>query len=356
MAYRHTTRCVPLGQQQSKVDRMVAFGVPLGIAFAIAGATIGGVVGAAAGFGSTLALAAVAGFCDWWFHYRLICIEDDRCAVGTAGRVAVSNGIDDPDLDFTINLVLAPVDRDSKLTAAQQLPMLAGDQRDYFLPRPGYPPLGGIDTISTVAEGDSGGTTGFHCEIEGNGMETVCVVATVAGVVGTVAGTGFGIAAGAAAAAACAAAGIFFLLCLLIAAIAAAVAAAATAGAITGLGWLLGVALGGDEGSPADVAADPASGTVNVGDHIAILGDWIFDTAHDGWHELHPVKKVLRIPCETGTPTTTWSEAERERACLSHLGLIVNEVCRLIRQPSDPAVVTAQGEPSNRTVVHPQLG
>jgi hypothetical protein len=57
-----------------------------------------------------------------------------------------------------------------------------------------------------------------------------------------------------------------------------------------------------------------------------------------------------------GTATTSWREAEKERACVSHLGVIVDQVCRLIRQRSDPAVVTAQGEPSNQTVVHPRLG
>ncbi len=328
MAYRHVTSCIPLGQQQSKVDRMVAYGVPLGIAFAIAGAIIGGGIGAVAGFSSTLALSAVLGFCDWWFHYRLICNQDDQCAVGTVGRTAVSTGIDDPDLDFTINLVLAPIDKDSKLKAAAQKLKLPTNQRRYLEQQTGYPNLGGVDQISTVEEDKTDGTTALHCEIEGNGMQTVCTTATVAGVVGTVAGTAAGIGAGSAAATACAATGIFFLLCVLIVIIAAAVASALASGAVTGVGWVLGVGLGGDEGSPADVAVTPGSGTVSVGDHLAIVGDWIFDNAHDGWHELHPVKKVFRIPCQTGTsvpgvdpevPESPMSKAAIERACLSYL-------------------------------------
>src|SRR4051794_33168768 len=124
MAFRHITSCIPLGQQQTKVERMIVFGVPVGIVGAVVGAIFGGGLGAAAGFGGTIPLSAILGFCDWWFHYRLICRQDDQCAVGTVGRTAVSDRITDPDLDFTINLVLAPVDKDSHLAAAAQLPIL----------------------------------------------------------------------------------------------------------------------------------------------------------------------------------------------------------------------------------------
>ena len=96
MAYRHITSCIPLGQQQSKLQRMVAYGIPAGIVGAVAGAIASGGLGAVAGFGGTIALAAVLGFCDWWFHYRLICLKDDQCAVGTVGRTAISTGITDP--------------------------------------------------------------------------------------------------------------------------------------------------------------------------------------------------------------------------------------------------------------------
>ena len=220
MAFRHVTRCIPLGQQKSKIEVMLTYGVPAGIVGAIAGfLTLGGIGGAAGGFGGTIPLAAVLGFCDWWFHYRLICIQDDQCAVGTVGLTAVSSGITDPDLDFTINLVLAPVSKDSLLLASEQIPILAPAHRRFYQPQAGYPPLGGVDENNTVPEGSAifahgvdAGTTALHCEIEGNGLETVCKVATVAGVVGAVAGAGTGAAAAAATAAGCVATGIFCLL------------------------------------------------------------------------------------------------------------------------------------------------
>ena len=373
MAFRHVTRCIPVGQEKSKIEVMLTYGVPAGIVGAIAGLlTAGGLAGAAAGFGGTIPLAFVLGFCDWWFHYRLICIQDDQCAVGTVGLTAVSTGITDPDLDFTINLVLAPVGKDSLLLASEQRPLLPPPHRRFYESQPGYPPLGGVDEINTVPEGSAiiahgvdAGTTALHCEIEGNGMETVCKVATVAAVVGAVAGTAAGAGAGAATLAGCLATGVFFLLCLLAAAVVAAVASAATAAVVTGVGWVLGVAAGGDKGSPADVALEPGSGTVNIGDHVAIIGDWIFDNAHTGWHELHPVKSLIKLHCPDGTkvpgvdpeePGSSRSREAIEKNCLALLGSGRDEICRLLAQGRDPNVLVAQGEPGNNPLTHGRLG
>jgi hypothetical protein len=187
----------------------------------------------------------------------------------------------------------------------------------------------------------------------------------VAGVVGAVAGTAAGIGAAAAAAAGCAAAGIFYFLCLLIALIVALIVSALTSAAVTGLGWVIGVALGGDEGSPADVAADPGSGTIEAGDHVAIIGDWIFDNAHDGWHELHPVKKVLKLNCPSGTnvpgvdveePKSKRSQEAIEKHCLELLRDNVRRICELLAQGNDAQIFGRQQDPNNDPAVHPRLG
>ena len=367
MAYRHITSCIPLGQQQSKLQRMVAYGIPAGIVGAVAGAIASGGLGAVAGFGGTIALAAVLGFCDWWFHYRLICLKDDQCAVGTVGRTAISSGITDPDLDFTINLVLAPVDKDSHFAAAAQIPLLKVNGQDrYFTPQAGYPPLDGVDEITTEEEGSQDPrTTALHCEIEGNGMQTVCTVATVAGVVGAAAGAASGVAAGAAAAAGCLAFGIFAPLCWLAAALIALATAAATGAIITGAGWVIGVGLGGDQGSPADVAAEPGSGTIEVGDHIAIIGDWIFDNAHEGWFELHPVKKLMKLQCpqDTSVPGVDVEEPHSERSreaiernCLRLLGDNARRICELLAQGSQPDVTGRQKDPQHDPAVNTYVG
>jgi len=360
MAYNHITSCVAHGLQKSKQQLMLEHGVPAGIIGAIIGAyaTGGSIFGAAAGFGGTIPLAIITGFCDWWFHYRLVCIKDDQCAVGTVGRTAVSKGVTDPDLDFTINLVLAPILKESSLKAAAQIPLLFSEQRAYLEFAYSDLPLNGVDKISTEEEDNPNpATTALHCEIEGTGMKTVCTAATVGGVFGAIGGT----VAGAAAVAGCAATGFFFFVCLLVAAIVAAVVSAAA----TGLGWLAGVAIGGDEGSPADVAADPLSGTVEEGEHIAIIGDWIYDNAHEGWNELHPVKKVLKLQCPTGTsvpgvdpeyPNSPSSRAAIEKFCVGRLAQRRDDICFRLSQPRDPAVQDAQNSPSGAWVSHPTLG
>jgi hypothetical protein len=360
MAFTHITSCIPHGQQKSKQQLMLEHGVSAAIAGAVIAFLVskGSILAAAAGFGGTIPLAIITGFCDWWFHYRLVCIKDDQCAVGTVGRTNISKGVGDPDLDFTINLVLAPVLKDSLLNAAQQLPLLSPQDRPYF--EFAYPdlPLNGIDEISTAEEGSGdAGTTALHCEIEGTGMKTVCAAATTAAVAGAIGGA----AAGAAAVAGCLATGIFFVFCL----IAAAAVAALASGAATGVGWAIGVAIGGQEGSPADVAADPQSGTVEVGDHVAIVGDWIYDNAHAGWNELHPVKKLLKLQCpnrmsvsgvDPEYPNSPASLAVIEKDCVTHLAAQRNDICFMLSQPRDPNVQRSQNSPRNAWIANPALG
>jgi hypothetical protein len=126
---------------------------------------------------------------------------------------------------------------------------------------------------------------------------------------------------------------------------------------------VVGVSLGGDKCSPADVAAEPGSGTIEVGDHVAIVGDWIFDNAHDGWHELHPVKKVLRIPCPTNAPGVDPEEphSERSRAaieayCLKYLADNAATICRLLHDGRVPETVDKQHQPEHNPTYNTHIG
>ena len=41
-------------------------------------------------------------------------------------------------------------------------------------------------------------------------------------------------------------------------------------------------------GSPLDV--NPNLGELNLGDIVVFKGEWVYDSLHDGWNEIHPVK------------------------------------------------------------------
>jgi hypothetical protein len=210
------------------------------------------------------------------------------------------------------------------------------------------------DEITNLEPGsDNPKTTALHCEIEGDGMKAACAAATV----GAVVGTAGGVAVGASTVAGCLASGVFFLLCLL----GAAIVAAATAAVATGVGYLVGtLVIGGSKGSPADVGE---SGTIEAGDHVAIIGDWIYDSAHDGWHELHPVKALLKLRCPTDVPgidpeypDSPESKLAKEKFCLAYLVSQLETICHLMTQRNDPAVTGAQDDPRNQWLTHPRLG
>jgi hypothetical protein len=187
MAFRHITSCIPHDQHKTFPQVLAAYAVPVGLIAAIVGAI------AAVGLGATFPLAAALAYCDWWFHYRLVCIPngEDQCAVGTVGRTDQSTGLGDPDLDFTINLVLAPILVDSHLFAAEQLPLLPPQHKRYLTRFFGDPDFDwSPDEITNLEAGsDDPKTTALHCEIEGDGMKAACAAATVGAVAGVAGGS-----------------------------------------------------------------------------------------------------------------------------------------------------------------------
>jgi hypothetical protein len=50
-------------------------------------------------------------FCDWWLNFRLVCLGDDKCAIGLVLSIETvadkTNFFDKWDTDFSINLLLA---------------------------------------------------------------------------------------------------------------------------------------------------------------------------------------------------------------------------------------------------------
>ena len=359
MAYTHLTTCVPVDHRKSLAQALVEGGLTWAAVGALLG-SLGGGWGALLGAFAALPYGIVTAFCDWFFHFRLICIQDNQCAVGTIGRIEISRDFLDPDGDFNINLVLAPVAITSLLNASAQLALPLPPTHARYLTKffdgssSGQPDLPWRPDIkSTLSEDDVNagekGTTALHCEIEGTRMMTICTATKVATFLGSV----VGFLLGAAVLAACAASGVFFLLCLLLAIVVALL--------VTGVIGLAGYGIGyaaGSEGSPEDVATDPDSGTVEVGDCIAMIGDWIYDSGHDGWHELHPVKGLLRLQRKDEQSKHAHKKDDQSKTdpCLTMTEARIKKICSMVRSREDPVTKQAQGLAANQWLTHPRVG
>lgn len=145
-------------------------------------------------------------------------------------------------------------------------------------------------------------------------------------------------------------------------------AAAAVVGAIPGVGWLLAVilgliaaifaALGGiivglfDNASPD--RDDPSLGTIHPGkDVLFVLGRWIYDSAHTGWNELHPVLHCQKIGTVTDIedPWTGQDEFSDEAKLIA----LRDDLCALAKDAKSPQTQQQQAESSNDWSVHPSV-
>lgn len=133
----------------------------------------------------------------------------------------------------------------------------------------------------------------LHCEAEGNfwyAMKQTAALQGVAAGVGAAAGAGAGAAIG------CAIGGIFGPI---------GCAIGAFLGFIAGL---IGGALGGAyvganaafNSDPGDVndanVGDTPLGQLQNGDRVIVFGTHVYDGFHEGWHEIHPLMAIIRMP------------------------------------------------------------
>ena len=244
-------------------------------------------------------------YCEWWLYDRLICLGGEACAIGLLGKVEPPDkktGFDKLDTDFSINLVLAPHNI-QELPAGYPgnvpPPPAMSDAKAYYHdkyleamhhaiaddPIQGnlireqatthdegwdflgyFNTFGGSRTISTYQ-------AYLHCEFEGGGiyqflqmLYALLVIATAAAVICSIPVLGW-------------------IACGIAAVVAAIVAIAGIVAALN------------DTGSPTVILPDgkqtdqlhPAS------DILFVKGDWVMDTAHEGWNEIHPIKLCLLV-------------------------------------------------------------
>jgi len=157
-----------------------------------------------------------------------------------------------------------------------------------------------------------GRTAILHAEFEGGGVYDLLIASLAALAIATVA------------AALCAAGFLGFIACLVLSLIAA---------AVVGVGALVGLS---DTGNPNDVDAN--LGELHpMQDWLVVKGSWVYDSAHEGWNEIHPVKHCQRISA---------ADADEDGR---------RKWCEAIDTATDPATVIAQSDPANTWHVHPTV-
>lgn len=313
---------------------------------------------------------AIGGFevlknvCDYMLHGKLVCLGGDRCVIGRVGgfeTVAMKSGMDKIDNDFSINLVLCPVDLEVfqrgdhlidnyNLAKAGPQGILITEQPGMPLPRESeagqqpsarYSPTHvdfddftfGTPVVYPTAGQPKISIPVLHCEIEGQRAITVCSAfgsfwSPISDTVCSFNPLGIPIGK---------------LLCFLIS-----LAVAPAVAAIFTTAWIAGS----DDNRDFDGA-----GSLNVGDAVVITGRWSYDAGHQGWNELHPVKSVQRIDDASVCDWASFDDL-KDRWC---------QKTTEVPPPSDPGkrpagMTPAQGstydaqlEPQNRWILHPAI-
>jgi hypothetical protein len=246
-------------------------------------------------------------YCRWWLYDRLICLGGDRCAIGMLGAVeppSEKSGFDKFDTDYSINLLLAPHNiqelpqdypasvppappppadateyyHDEFLKALQRAIADDGIQGELIQEQPttkddGWDFLGAFNKAvgSMVLYHEQ---AYLHCEFEGGGiyklmkaLEILLPLVTAAAVVCSIPVFGW-------------------IACAILGAV---IAVVSVAGIVIALN---------DTGKPSVV--DPATGETTDQLHtnrdiLFVKGTWVYDSAHEGWNELHPIKECLLV-------------------------------------------------------------
>lgn len=190
-----------------------------------------------------LLVLEIIAFLTWWLEGRLICLNEEERNCAIIGRVDTHGLSDDfkgGDDDYTMNLILAP----------GQEHLLAVNPKITAIGR-------GYDTREKYR-------AMLHCEFEGDGiyklreyMYVILALLTAAFYLPWPVDA------------------IVALLALLI-------------GLFGGITHFRPPNAVPDPGNPLDV--NPNLGTLSRGDLVVVKGEWIYDSLHKGWHEIHPVR------------------------------------------------------------------
>jgi hypothetical protein len=331
-------------------------------------------------------------YCLWWLYDRLICLGGDVCAIGLLGVVeppSEKSGFDKFDTDYSINLVLAPhniQELPAGYPADVPPPDPLEDAKEYYTEQfkkalhrqiadDGI--QGHLIKEQSVTKDDGWGFLGsfnkvvgssvvhtyqpyLHCEFEGGGiykflqaLYVLLPVATAAAIICSIPIIGWAV-------------------CAILGAVALVIAIAGVVAALN------------DTGSPSVV--DPTGQTSDVlhpgSDILFVSGTWVYDSAHEGWNEIHPIKKCLRLGTVRyiANDVIDWDDAIANFMVAAgrwHFELIdaerrqlvkdsgpatpqdfrdwVKSTCDGVGRASSPVTVDNQRRPEHKWTIHPVI-
>jgi hypothetical protein len=269
-----------------------------------------------------VALVAIIAYCRWWLYDRLVCLGGERCAVGWVSKVEPpdkKSGLDQFDTDYSFNLVLAPHVEGAK-QGDVETDGIQGELIRNQLPGWDWQGMQETQWANRTA-------AALHCEFEGGGVWELlqwCLVALALATAATVV---------------CAIPILGWIACAILGVAALVVFIAGVIAALN------------NKGDPNDV--DPGLGEIHVpdatgrgGDILVVKGTWVYDSAHEGWNEIHPILHCQRI----GTWDGSWWGTE---FAPPNTKAAVDRWCSALGRAQDPATKTAQQQPQNQWQVHP---
>jgi hypothetical protein len=337
MAYKQYTQCVQPDNYSSSPGFNAIFAGLFASLLAIVGVMLatGGLAGFAGGFAAMLGVAiALMSLVHWWLYGRLICLGGEKCAIGMVVSVEPKekkSGLRsiDMDTDYCFNLLLAPHligAGQSTIEADGIMGELIKEQaatKSYGLSFAGY----------TSKEFDNDPDTAvLHCECEGAGVYIFyqylkALVALSA--VGTVLS------------ALCLIPVIGWIACAIAAAIFIPALLAYLAALIAGL-----IHANSDTAYPSDVNPELGDKLVTNGpdrlgaDLLLVKGEWVYDSLHSGWNEIHPVRYCQKIG--------SWGGIWEFDASLAQ-----KNWCEAVATASSPLTQANQLKPENQWEIHP---
>jgi hypothetical protein len=343
MAHRQFTSCVQPGDY---IDLGFTFlGWVGGVSTAVA--LIVGLlllpVGPAALIAAIAAVTTLLVFLNWWLNGRLICLGGVECAIGVAMGSPSSNPLKKAgDDDASMNVALAPSKVDLNQTEFNdRLP--AAEQEYWDNPLQGHllKPQDSITAIGRSYVGDEGHShylKAIHSEFEGSGIRNLLIWAEIILPLLILALALYFIPGGAI---------ISFLLGLL----------ALLLGLIAAA---IGLASPLNPGDPQDV--NPNIGEINARDILVLKGNWVYDSLHNGWNEIHAIhacQKIGRLEDGINWPT----KIDAPEGFTDEIGLdTVDKVktaigawCLAIQQAEDAEGGGNRDDPAQNWVVHPMV-